>query len=68
VDVNEDVVEEKHNKLLKVGLQEFIHETLEGRWGIAKSKMNYQEFITAFMSLKGGLQNIFFIHPNMVIS
>jgi hypothetical protein len=43
--VNEDVVKENQNKLPKVGLQEFIHENMEGRWSIAKFKRNYQEFI-----------------------
>jgi hypothetical protein len=36
--VNKNVIKENQNKLLKVGLQEFIHETLEGRWSIAKAQ------------------------------
>jgi hypothetical protein len=39
--INEDVVEEYQDKISKVGLEDFIHETLEGRWGIAKSKRHY---------------------------
>jgi hypothetical protein len=66
--VNEDVVKESQNKLPKVGLQEFIHETLEGRWGISKSKRHYQEFLMAFMSSENGLYYIYFIHLNLVIS
>jgi hypothetical protein len=66
--VNEDFVEEDQNKLLKVGLQDFIPENLEGRWGIAKSKRNYQEFIMALMSSESGLRNICFINMNLVIT
>jgi hypothetical protein len=65
--VNEDVVKENQNKLPKVGLQEFIHETLEGRWGIAKAKRHYQEFIMPFMSSEISLGNICFIHLNLEI-
>jgi len=39
--VNKDVIKENQNKLPKVEIQEFIHETLEGRWSIAKAKINY---------------------------
>jgi hypothetical protein len=67
VALNEDVIEEDQNKLLEVRLQECIHETLEGIWGIAKSKRHYREFIMAFMSPKSSLQDIYFIHPYLVI-
>jgi hypothetical protein len=54
--------------LSKIGLQEFIHETLEGRWGIAKAKRHYQEFIMPFMSSESSLGNFYFIHLNLVIA
>jgi hypothetical protein len=66
--VNEDVIKENQNKLSKIGLQEFIHETLEGRWGIAKAKRHYQEFIIPFMSSESSLGNVCFIHLNLVIA
>jgi hypothetical protein len=36
--VNEHVIKENQEKLLKVRFQYFIHETLEGEWSIAKEK------------------------------
>jgi hypothetical protein len=50
------------------GLQDFIRDTLEGRGRISKPKRNYQGLIMAFMTSESSLQNIFFIHPNLVIT
>ena len=66
--VNKNVIKENKNKFPKVGIQEFIHETLEGRWSIAKPKRHHQELIMAIMSFESGLWNIFFLHPNLVIT
>jgi hypothetical protein len=41
------------------GLQDFIHDTLEGRGRISKPKRNYQGLIMAFMTSESSLQNIF---------
>jgi hypothetical protein len=40
--VKENFIKENQDKLLKVRFQYFIHETLEGGWGIAKAKMHAQ--------------------------
>jgi hypothetical protein len=66
--VNEDVIKENQDKLLKVMFQEFIHETFEGGWGIEKAKRHDQEFIMAFMSSKHYLRNICLLHSDMVIA
>jgi hypothetical protein len=65
---NKNVIKENQNKLSKVGFQEFIQETLEGRWSIAKPKRHYQELIMAFMSSESGLGKICFLHPNLGIT
>jgi hypothetical protein len=66
--IDEDVIKENQDKLLKVRFQYFIHETLEGGWGIAKAKSHDQEFIMSFMSSESSLQNIFLLHPDLVIT
>jgi hypothetical protein len=48
--INEDVIKENQDKLLKVRFQYFIHDTLEGGWSIAKAKRHDQEFIMSLMS------------------
>jgi hypothetical protein len=49
MDINDNVIKENQDKLPKVRFQYFIHETLEGGWGIAKYKRHDQEFIMSFM-------------------
>jgi hypothetical protein len=48
--VNEDVINENQDKLSKVRFQYFIHEILEGGWGISIAKRHGQEFMMSFMS------------------
>jgi hypothetical protein len=40
--VNENVIKENQEKILKVRFQYFSHDTLEGGWGIAKAKRHDQ--------------------------
>jgi hypothetical protein len=67
VDLYEDVIKENQDKILKVSFQYFVHETLEGIWGIAKDKRHDQEFIMSFMSFESNL-HIFLLHLDMVIT
>jgi hypothetical protein len=65
--VNEDVIKENQDKILKARFQSFIHESLEGGWGIEKAKRHDQEFIMSFMSSEGSLRNIFLLHSDLMI-
>jgi hypothetical protein len=65
--VNEDVIKENQDKFLKVRFQYFIHDTLEGGWGIAKDKRHDQEFLMSFMSSERSIRNIFLLHQDLVI-
>jgi hypothetical protein len=67
VDVYEDVIKENQDELVKVRFQYFVHETLEGIWGIAKDKRYDQEFIMSFMSFESSI-HIFLLHLDMVIT
>jgi hypothetical protein len=66
--VDEYVIKENQNKLSKVRFQYFVHETLEGGWGIAKAKRRDQEFIMSFMSSERSLWNIYLLHLDLVIT
>ena len=66
--VNENVIKENQDKILKVGFQYFIHETLEGGWSIAKAKRHDQEFIMSLMIFESSLRDIYLLHPNLLIT
>jgi hypothetical protein len=67
VAINENVIKQNQDKISKVRFQCFIHETLEGGWGISKAKRPGQEFIMSFMSYESSLRNICLLHLNLVI-
>jgi hypothetical protein len=40
--VDEDIIKENQEKMSKVWFQYFVHDTLEGGWGIPKAKRHDQ--------------------------
>ena len=65
---DEDGIKEDKDKDLKIRLHNFIHEALEGKGGITKSKRHNQEFLVAFMGVKSNLRNVFLFHMNLMVS
>lgn len=64
--VNQDVIAENQDTILKIWLQDFIHETLKFRWSITKSKVHDQKLIVPFMGTKICLGDINLFHLDMV--
>jgi hypothetical protein len=50
------------------GMEDMIHEALEGGGGITQAKGHDQKLIVALMSLKGHLGNVFLFHMYLVIA
>ena len=66
--VDEDVIKEDKEKHLTIRFVNFIHEALECRRGITKSKRHNQEFIMAFMGVKSCFRNVFLFHLDLMVS
>ena len=66
--VDEDVIKEDKEKHPKIRFYNFIHEALECRKGIKKSKRHNQEFIMAFMGAKNCHRNVFLFHLDLMVS
>ena len=50
------------------GMEDMIHEALEGGGGITKAKGHDQKLIVALMSAKGNLGNVCLFHTYLVIA
>jgi hypothetical protein len=48
------------------GMEDIIHEALEGGGGITQEKVHDQKIIVALMSLKGHLGNVCLFHMYLV--
>jgi hypothetical protein len=54
--------------MMEKGMEDMIHEALEGGGGITKAKGHEQKLIVALMSSKVCLGNVFLFHTYLVIS
>ena len=54
--------------MMEKGMEDMIHEALEGGGGITQAKGHDQKLIVALMSAKGGLGNVSLFHMYMVIA
>jgi hypothetical protein len=66
--IDEYVIKEDKDKYLEIWFQYFVHEALEGGWYIAKVKRHDQKLIVALMGVKSCLGDVFFFHPNLMLS
>lgn len=51
-----------------MGLKNKIHQALEGHLGVAEAEGHHEEFVVAFVSANGCLVDIFFHHPDLVVT
>jgi hypothetical protein len=54
--------------MMKKGMEDMVHEALEGGGGITQAKGHDQKLIVALMSLKGHVGNVFLFHMYLVIA
>jgi hypothetical protein len=66
--VNQNIVDEDHNKLIQVLHKHLIHEVHEIGWGIRKSKGNHSILLESIPGAEHYLRNIFLSNSQLVIS
>ena len=66
--VDENVIQENHNKLTQVILEEVVHATLECSWSISKTKWHYLPFIMAILSAKSSARDVVRMNFDLVVS
>jgi hypothetical protein len=54
--------------MMEKGMEDMIHEALEGGGGITQDKGHDQKLIVALMSLKGRLGNVCLFHTYLAIA
>ena len=58
--INENVIDEDDDKLVKILHKNFVHEIHEASWGIGQAKGHDSVLVQAIASSEGGFRNIFF--------
>lgn len=68
VAVNKNVIEVDDNKLFDEGLEDLMHDTLEGARCIGEAKRHHQPLVQSFLGLKGRLPLISWSNTNLMIA
>ena len=66
--IHKDVVEEDQHKMPLVWLEDSVHQALKCGRDIGQAKGHDQEFIIPLVSAKGGLMDVRFMHPDLVVT
>jgi hypothetical protein len=66
--IDEDIIKENSDKMVEKGMEDMIHEALEGGGGITQAKGHDQKLIVALMSSKGSLGNVCLFHTYLVVA
>ena len=66
--IDEDIIKENLDKMMKKRTEYMIHEALESGGSITQAKGHDQKIIVALISSKGSLRNICPFHMDLVVS
>lgn len=66
--VYQNIIKEDKDKLPQVGLENMVHEILEGRGSIGEAKWHYQVLKMAKMGFKSCFRYVRRVNPDLVIA
>jgi hypothetical protein len=66
--VDKNIIKENEQKPTQVGVEDVVHQSLEGRRGVGEAKRHHQELEVAMMSPKRRLGDIIRVHPHLVVA
>jgi hypothetical protein len=65
--VDQNVIEEHKHKPAEVGAQDFVHERLECRRGVAQPERHHQELVEAVVGAERRFVDVLGSHPHLVV-
>jgi hypothetical protein len=65
---NEDVIQVNDDEGVEVLAENFMHEALEGGWGVGKAKRNHSEFKMAITCTEGSFGDVVRGHADLVVA